>query len=146
MIRAPLVLCPLLLAGCGGDLSGDWSGSCSLSADGRDVDLDFVATLEADGESPSGGQVYTGSLAVADSEVAYLAQLTDEESGATLSAAGTDPAASGDNTSVFYLVITGSLDGGSLVGTGEYWTEITADGEAEASRRYSGSCTVDQGA
>lgn len=146
MIRVSLSLSLLWLAGCGGGPAGDWSGSCDLAADGRDVELDFVTSLERDGQSASGDPVYTGDLLVADSDVAYIAQLTDRPFTDTLSAAGSDPAASGESTSVFYLLITGTLDGGSLFGTGEYWTEVSADGETEASRRYSGQCTMEQGA
>jgi len=134
------------LLGCGGDVAGTWSGDCTLTADDSAVELLIDMELTREGETPSGHPYYAGTLDIDEHEVSWVASLSmGDGDTAVLSAAGEDPNAAEGITAVFHLTIDGIFDGGTFEGTGEYWTEVTADGETEASRRYVGSCALDKG-
>ncbi len=131
---------PILLAtSCaGGATEGTWSGDCALSADGRSLDHTVSMNLERDGKTSDGSPSLTGPLEIADQSVEYTVRVdTYEDGSAMLSAAGTDPEAAEDNSSVFYLTLEGTLEGDSLEGEADYWTELNG----ESSRRYQGSCS-----
>jgi len=134
------------LLGCGGDVAGTWSGECSLTADDSAVDLLIDMELTREGDTPSGHPYYAGTLHIDGQDVSWLASLSfGDDDSAILSAAGEDPAAAEGITAVFHLTVDGFVDGGVYEGTGEYWTEVTTDGETDTSRRYVGSCAFDKG-
>jgi len=132
-----LLMTLLLLAACGGPITGTWTGDCGLTAGDRTQELALTLYVDEDH-----GAAFAGSADIDGHDFQYTLDGQYTDTTVDFALVGTLP--DEPDSAVAHVEFSGDFEPGAhMEGPGEYWVAIESDAGSGESDHFVGDCTLD---